>query len=178
MTRKTYHHAQCHYPILSPERASKLPLFQRSQKILQALFTLELRAGISQAAEEMVQDRTTPKQVSYHLPQVIQLHTSALITASSSWPSSTTSFFSLKSSTTILICRFAVLLPLFHLCHRRLCPQHPPPASSQVTVRSPHLCSIYLFIYFLCLFIYLIIPLFNYLFILFSSLFLARLVFL
>ena len=147
MTRQTYHHTQCHYPILSPERASKLPLFQRSQKILQALFTLELRAGISQAAEEMVQDRTTPKQVSYHPPQVIQLHTSALITASSSWP----------SSTTILICRFAVLLPLFHFCHRHLCPQHPPPTSSQVTVRSPHLCSIYLFIYLFTYFVYLFI---------------------
>ena len=147
MTRQTYHHTQCHYLILSPERASKLPLFQRSHKILQALFTLELRAGISQAAEEMVQDRTTSKQVSYHPPQVIQLHTSALITASSSWP----------SSTTILICRFAVLLPLFHLCHRHLCPQHPPPASSQVTVRSPHLCSIYLFLYLFTYFVYLFI---------------------
>ena len=163
MTRKTYHHTQCHYPlakylILCPERATKSPLIQRSQKILQALLTLELRAGISQEAEEMVRDRTIPKRVSYHPPQVIQLHTSALITASSSSPSSTT-LFSLKSSTTILICCFAVLLPL-HFIYATIVYVHNIHHPHQV--KSPFILQTFaLFIYlFICL-----LYLFNYPFI-------------
>ena len=162
MTRKTYHHTQCHYPlakypILCPERASKSPLIQRSQKILQALFTLELTAGISQAAEEMVRDGTIPKQVSYHPPQVIQLHTSALITASSPWPSSTTSLFSLKSSNTILISHFAVLLPLLFI-YATIVYVHNIHHSHQV--KSPFVLQTFaLFIY---LFIYLYIFLLSF----------------